>query len=349
MQALKYVIIGVLLAAVGIFFLISAFRDYDLSHAIELVLQANVGPLFAALALSVASLLFCAGSFFFMLRSIGEKTNFVRAINYACTYIFFGNVTPAALGSQPMTVLAMRRDKADVTHAVIASLLNTILYKLLLICMGIVVLCYAPEIVLGNTLLTILYFWGMFFNLMFITVCAMAIWAYGLLRKIGTWGISLFARLRIIKRKEKWLFRFTHMMQRYREGGDYVLKHPSVACKMTACIFFQRIAAFSIAFFAVKSLAGEDAPFFALLAAQVAAALTVDSLPIPGGVGISESVTLQLYSGVFAEALVAPAMLLTRGIFFYFTTLFCGVVLLCFRIFRKKRKLPLSDTLNSEQ
>ena len=45
--------------------------------------------------------------------------------------------------------------------------------------------------------------------------------------------------------------------------------------------------------------------------------LSVEMMPLPGAVGVTESVFILLYDDVFGKLLVYPALLLTRGINFY--------------------------------
>ena len=49
---------------------------------------------------------------------------------------------------------------------------------------------------------------------------------------------------------------------------------------------------------------------------QAVISVYVDMLPLPGGMGISESLYLVMFAPVFGEALL-PAMLLSRGISYY--------------------------------
>ena len=57
----------------------------------------------------------------------------------------------------------------------------------------------------------------------------------------------------------------------------------------------------------------------------VVISVSVDMLPLPGGMGISESLYLVIFAQVFGETLL-PAMLLSRGISYYVQMLISAVM-----------------------
>ena len=50
---------------------------------------------------------------------------------------------------------------------------------------------------------------------------------------------------------------------------------------------------------------------------QSVISVSVDMLPLPGGMGISETLYLLMFGAVFGEARLLPSMLLSRGIAYY--------------------------------
>ena len=65
--------------------------------------------------------------------------------------------------------------------------------------------------------------------------------------------------------------------------------------------------------------------FWTVLFLQAVISVSVDMLPLPGGMGISESLYLVMFAPVFGEALL-PAMLLSRGISYYAQMLISAVM-----------------------
>lgn len=336
---LKYAIFGSVLLAIGIYFLITTFNGYDLNEIMNAVSSANLFYVFVGLGFSLLSLVSSGGSFFVVLNSLGQKLSYPRCFKYACAFLFFGNVTPAAIGSQPITAMLIGKDKGKVTESVVAMFLHILIFKMWLVIFGIVAMVCKPHLIFGNLVLTLLFLWGMIFNLAYVAFCAMAIWAYALLRRIGCWFIEFFYKIKIVKQREKWLYRFTAMMQRYREASDYVKKHPTVTLKMAGFVFVQRVCAFSIAYFSVVAF-GVQVDYFSLLLTQIVIVIAVESLPFPGGIGVAETVSVDLFSIVVMEtAYIVPSMVLNRGLYYYGTTIICAIVVLIGQIFAElKRK-----------
>ena len=55
-------------------------------------------------------------------------------------------------------------------------------------------------------------------------------------------------------------------------------------------------------------------------------------MPLPGAVGISETVSLVLYDAIFGAQYLYPAVILTRGISYYLPLLVSGLVTLGTRV-----------------
>ena len=62
---------------------------------------------------------------------------------------------------------------------------------------------------------------------------------------------------------------------------------------------------------------------------------TVSGLPLPGAVGVSETVFLKIYGKAFGENLLKGTMLLTRGITFYLYVIVSLVVVIITAIKKK--------------
>ena len=73
----------------------------------------------------------------------------------------------------------------------------------------------------------------------------------------------------------------------------------------------QRILLFTVTYWVYRSLGFHGYSIITLTILQSVISVSVDMLPLPGGMGISESLYLVMFAPVFGEALL-PAMLLSR-------------------------------------
>lgn len=85
---------------------------------------------------------------------VSSANNFVySAIDY-----YFCAVTPSATGGQPMVAYYMAKDKISVTHSSLTLLINTALFKIVLLTLSIVAVFVCHEFVFSHPLIIVLYF-----------------------------------------------------------------------------------------------------------------------------------------------------------------------------------------------
>ena len=73
-----------------------------------------------------------------------------------------------------------------------------------------------------------------------------------------------------------------------------------------------------------------------ILALQALCSIAVGYLPLPGSAGAAENVFLRGFLLIYGEALVAPAMILTRTLNCYLVLAATGAVLLAGRALRRR-------------
>ena len=65
-----------------------------------------------------------------------------------------------------------------------------------------------------------------------------------------------------------------------------------------------------------------------MMGLQLLLSVSVEMMPLPGAVGVSESVSLVLYDAIFGSQFRYPAVILTRAISYYLPLLVSGAVTL---------------------
>ena len=118
--------------------------------------------------------------------------------------------------------------------------------------------------------------------------------------------------------------RFVNLMEKYEQGAHLIFKHKFHFLKALLYNLLQRISFFSISYFVYLAFKDRfviaDLTYLDLFSIQVLIALCVDSLPLPGGVGISEYLYALLFGLVYCVGevnVIGSAMLLTRAVNFY--------------------------------
>jgi uncharacterized membrane protein YbhN (UPF0104 family) len=69
-------------------------------------------------------------------------------------------------------------------------------------------------------------------------------------------------------------------------------------------------------------------PFIDILALQIMISVAAEMLPLPGAAGITEGCFMVVFTRICGEALVRPALLLSRGLSYYLVLTVGGIVAL---------------------
>lgn len=91
---------------------------------------------------------------------------------------------------------------------------------------------------------------------------------------------------------------------------------------MLIITFLQRFALFFVTWFVYKAFGLHGAHIYDVVMLQAVVSVSVDMLPLPGGMGISENLFLVIFKSIFTAGLLLPGMVLSRGIAYYVQLLF---------------------------
>ena len=124
--------------------------------------------------------------------------------------------------------------------------------------------------------------------------------------------MALLEKLHFLHHKETRIEKLNASMDQYRDTAVFLKEHKQVIVNVFAITMFQRFALFTAKAF---GLGGVKA--VAVITLQAVIAVSVDMLPLPGGMGISEKLFAMIFIPVFGKRLLLPGMILSRGIGYY--------------------------------
>jgi len=264
-----------------------------------------------------------------ILKSLNCTIKLWQGFVYSCIEFYFSAITPSSTGGQPAQAYYMHKDQIPLTKSSVTLLLNTITFKLVLVFLGILSIIFFPSLIFNNsTLFTVIFIFGMIVNLIVIVCCLMLMYSKYWIKVIAEFCIKVGAKLRIIKSKEEKLQSFYTHLTEYQESAKYIKEHLSVSVKVCLITLVQRLAMFSTAFVVYKAFGLNGYSYIELVVVQIAVAIAIDSLPLPGGIGVSEAMLLLIYDKIFGHEIALPAMLVTRGISYYFCLILSSIIVL---------------------
>lgn len=305
----------------------SVFKGEDISQVIAHLSAADIRYIVPAVMCVLGFIIGESVIIHYLMRTFGIRARFLSCCRYSFVGFFYSCITPSASGGQPMQVVEMRTDGIPVAVSAITLAIITIMYKLVLVLLGVVVLLLRPDAVM--CFLEPVMFWvilGLCLNVVWVSVLLMLVFRPKVVRKLADWILRLGKWLRLIRNPEKLENRVERILAQYEGTSDYFRTHNHVIVHVFLMTTVQRTILFLVAWLTYKSfgLAGGSVSLITTLQGMIAVA--VDMIPLPGGMGISENLFLEVFSPMFGENLVLSGMVVSRGISFYSQLLISGAV-----------------------
>ena len=235
-----------------------------------------------------------------------------NCVKYSFVGFFFSCITPSATGGQPMQLYYMNRDKVDISVGTVILMIVTILYKFVL-----------AEYI-GKA--AFFFYLGMALNVFCVAFMLILVFEPTLASKIVLWLFQKLEKFHILKKKEERLEKLQNSMIEYHKAAAIIQGHRIFIFRMFVVTLIQRLIHFSITYLVYRAMGLSALGFIDAVALQSVISISVDMLPLPGGMGISEGLFLNIFKKIFVGGLLYPAMLLSRGISYYALVLISAVM-----------------------
>jgi len=321
------------------------FKGNDLSTIMSWILKVKKEYIFAAMLL--VPFFICSESVIisYLLKHFGTKVPLRKSFVYSFIGFFYSCITPSATGGQPMQLVYMKKDRIDLSEASIVLLIITIGYKMVLVLIGGFVMITRRTWLYKTMDKSVgLCYLGMVLNVICITWMCILVFS----KKIAPWLIQkaehIAVRLRILNKSEKRREKIQHTIQRYQDASKFLIQNKGVFVPVFLISLFQRLLLFYTTYLIYKGFGLSGTSCFDIVIIQAIISLSVDMLPLPGGMGVSEGLFAHLYRPVFGHALILPAMLLSRWVSFYCVLFISAAVTLIAYIMYQKRQDTSSET-----
>lgn len=154
-------------------------------------------------------------------------------------------------------------------------------------------------------------------------------------------GAKLLERIHILKHKEERLDKIERSMNHYHEAAEFMSSHWGMIARVFVITVVQRFAMFAVTYFVYRAFSLNSMNFFEVMFLQAVISVSVDMLPLPGGMGISEGLFMVIFKKVFGEALLIPGLILSRGLGYYselfLSAIFTLVAVVVFQVREHKK------------
>ena len=313
----KIIFNGVFLAVVFALTVYGVFHGEDLSSMMDAIHRADKRWLVPGIALVAFFIWGESIIIWYMMRSSGICLKKRTCFLFSSVGFFFSCITPSASGGQPMQIYYMKKEKMSIPVSTVILMIVTITYKLVLVVIGVGIAIFGRGF-LHKYLEGILpvFYLGLALNIFCVTFMTILVFHPLLAKAILVKGMKLLERLHLMKKKEGRLKKLEDSMDTYRNTAAYLKNNPFVIVKVIGITFIQRMALFAVTWFVYQAFGLHGTGFWEILFLQAVISVSVDMLPLPGGMGISETLFLNIFSPVFG-GLLLPGMVLSRGLGYY--------------------------------
>lgn len=304
-------------------------RRQPLSALLRVLSQVRPGYVLLGLALMVAFVGCEAMCSKLILGRLGHPVRYRQCLGYSFVGFYVSSITPSSTGGQPAQIYYMSKDGVPAAHGSLNMMLIAVCYQVTTLLYAGAALVLLPEVRrgMGGGLNLLLAFGTVVLVLLTVGMLCM-MFLPNAARRVAGRTLALLVRLRLIRREAEAREKLDRQLAEYRRGAGCIRANLRLMPALLGLTFLQLTALYAVPYVVYRGFGLGEAGLFQLIGAQALVNLAVGSLPLPGAVGASEGTAVRAFRLFFGADLVAPAVLVSRGISFYsFLILSAGVTL----------------------
>ena len=277
----------------------------------------------------------------YLMRTLGTRLKKWTCFLFSSIGFFFSCITPSASGGQPAQIYYMRRKNIPIPVATLVLMIVTITYKAVLVLVGLAIIVFGQGF-MHRYLTGILpvFYLGILLNVLCVGFMLILVFHTTLAQSLMEKGLGFLEKLHLMHYKQSRHEKLNAAMEKYKETAVYFKTHKHVVLIVLAITFAQRFALFLSTYFVYLAFDLSDYAVGTIVMLQAVISISVDMLPLPGGMGISEKLFLTIFVPVFGAQLVLPGMILSRALSYYTELLLSALltILAHFTLGRERKK-----------
>lgn len=337
----KIIFNGVFLAVVFALTIYGVFHGEDLSSMMDAIHRADKRWLLPGIALVAFFIWGESIIIWYMMRSSGIHLKKRTCFLFSSVGFFFSCITPSATGGQPAQIYYMKKEKIPIPVSTLVLMIVTITYKMVLVVIGLGLMIFGRGFIRTHMYnIRHIFYLGTGLNVFCVASMLLLVFHPVLARSILVKGMELLEKMHLMRYKSTRIEKLNASMDQYHTTAVYLKDHIMVLVNVFAITLFQRFALFTATWFVYKAFGLSGTNAFVIILLQSVISVSVDMLPLPGGMGISEKLFSMIFEPVFGSALLIPGMILSRGLGYYTELLISAIftIVANFTIGRNLRK-----------
>lgn len=290
------------------------FRNQNIYKMYKQINDLNLFYIIIALIAMISYFLIEAINVKKLLISFKEKISIFKTFRYTLVAFFFSSITPGATGGQPVEVYYLNREGIKVSNSTMALLIHLCGYHISSITLAIIGSIINPSILENG----VIYFFilGTLLNTVPVTITIIGIFFPKLALRLVKLTIKILKALKI-KNIDNIIEKINKELEIYQESAGYIKNNKKAFIKAMLLATIDMLVYYTVPFFIYKSFGLEGKTIIDIILLQAVLHGTVCSMPLPGTVGISETVFLIIYSMIYPSNILQSALVVNRFISFY--------------------------------
>ena len=262
-----------------------------------------------------------------ILGRLGHTMPYRKCLGYSFAGFYVSSITPSSTGGQP-------------AHGSLNMMLIAVCYQTVTFLYAAASFFLLPQVrtALGGGLGLLLLYGGVVMILLTAGMLSM-MFLPNAARRLTGGLVGLGVRVGLVKHEDRVRAGLERQMTAYREGAACLRANLRLVPALLLLTFLQLTALYAVPYTVYLGFGLSGASLFQMVGTQALVSLAVGSLPLPGAVGAAEGVALHAFSLFFGAGLVAPAVMVARGISFYSFLLISGIITLCVHLRVRRRAL----------
>lgn len=304
------------------------FRDQDFSEILQIL--SGIAPIFLIAGFLLVIVFVCSESVIikYLLATVHIKVPLINCIRYSFVGFFYSCITPSATGGQPMQIYYMKKQNIDIPTATIILMLVTIEYKFVLVFIGLAVVLFGQGLIqtLSSDVQFFLYL-GIALNVFCVGFMSLLVFLPDSAKFLIMKGFALLKKLHLMKEKSNRTERLEKSMETYKGASKFLKENKRAILNTTIISFIQRFFLFSITYLVYRSFGLSTESYLTITILQSIISISVDMLPLPGGMGISEGLYARIFTPIFGSpSLMTASLLVSRGFSYYVLVIVSSIV-----------------------
>ena len=302
-----------------VFVIVFIFKTGDLGQIADAFRSINPYWFAAAVGCFAVYVFFEGWSLSLFFRFYNVKLKLGSGILVGLLGMYYGAITPAATGSQPMQVFSLK--KRGVPPGIAGSVLAVkfFCWQLSFMLAGTALWFTHSRLVydtIGQTGIWLLIF-GYLINFLMVGAVILLSISRNLVRAIIIFFVKLAHKLRYVKDVAKTSSRWDASLNEFHSSVEMITRHPWQFLTIFLMSLIESVALQSVVYFVYRGFGLNQHSYLTILTIQFLLYIVASSTPLPGDSGAQEGGFYFFFEKFFPQGTIFAALILWRSITFY--------------------------------